>query len=85
MNKKHFLLLLILVSLALLALPQGNNKGSKGQQYILLDTLKDNRKPLYQRHYTYNQLKRKGYSPVKYKGGRCMNWKWYLELTTTKK
>jgi len=85
MNKKRFFIFMILLGLALIAFTQTTNKGSKGQQYILLDTLKDNRKPLYQRYYTYNQLKRKGYSPVKYKGSRCMNWKWYLELTTTKK
>jgi len=151
MNKKRFLLLLILVSLALLAMPQSQNqakayrsldsaynvledsleiykkngdwynrsrallqqvviqekmlhllkfiqeeeqqrwndpsptnKGSKGQQYILLDTLKDNRKPLYQRPYNYRELVRAGYAPDYFKGRKYMTFKWYTQLYNRK-
>jgi len=50
---------------------------------LSLDSLRQRKisKVLYQRHYTYKQLKRLGYNPTYYKGSRCMTWKWYIELT----
>lgn len=80
MNKKRFFIFMILLGMALIAFTQTTNKGSKGQQYILLDTLKDNRKPLYQRPYSCKELIRAGYKPIPYKGRVYMTWKRYLEL-----
>jgi len=53
---------------------------SQNQQYIMLDTIQDNRQPLHQRYYNYKQLVRLGYKPDKFKGARCMTKNWYLEL-----
>jgi len=53
---------------------------SQNQQYIVLDTLKDSRPPLFQRPYRYAKLIRLGYKPDKYRGAKYMTKNWYLEL-----